>query len=70
MRWRSTTTPLITGAACALACLAGTALAQPTAAGTASRRSMSAVIARDQPRDGRPEPPAPSDLRVTPAPAG
>jgi len=32
MRWRSTTTPLITGAACALACLAGTALAQPTAA--------------------------------------
>ena len=31
MRWRPTTTPLITGAACALACLAGAAGAQPMA---------------------------------------
>jgi len=31
MRWRPTTTPLITGVACALACLAGAALAQPMA---------------------------------------
>lgn len=31
MRWRSTYKPSITGAACALACLAGTALAQPMA---------------------------------------
>lgn len=31
MRWRATITPSIAGAACALACLAGTALAQPMA---------------------------------------
>jgi quinoprotein dehydrogenase-associated probable ABC transporter substrate-binding protein len=31
MRWRPKSTPLITGAACALACLAGTAGAQPMA---------------------------------------